>query len=61
MKCIDTDGNGKIELNEFLVAFQDEIGYGHGKNNIFFYFMGRFGDRGSLLVRKFMNFYSLDI
>ena len=33
MKCIDTDGNGKIELNEFLVAFQDEIGYGHGKNS----------------------------
>ena len=61
MKCIDTDGNGKIELNEFLVAFQDEIGYGHGKNYIFFCFIDIFGDRRSLLVRKFMNFESLDI
>ena len=61
MKCIDTDGNGKIELNEFLVAFQDEIGYGHGKNYIFFCFIDLFGDRRSLLVRKFMNFESLDI
>ena len=36
VKCIDTDGNGKIELNEFLAAFQDEIGYGHGQNKNFF-------------------------
>lgn len=36
VKCIDTDGNGKIELNEFLAAFQDEIGYGHVQNKNFY-------------------------
>ena len=51
VKCIDTDGNGKIELNEFLAAFQDEIGYGHGQNKNFF-LLDR-SVRGTLLMRIF--------
>ena len=53
VKCIDTDGNGKIELNEFLAAFQDEIGYGHGQIRTFL--LDR-SVRGTLLIRRFLNF-----